>query len=116
MPNTCIVCGHTKAKALGETKHVSLFRFPADQTRREQWLKALGPKSSDITLLARIEYLEAENQKLKDITSKTQPKHFRLEDDANDDSLIRFYTGFPSYEIFLFVFDFLGPAVNKLHY
>ena len=67
-------------------------------------------------MLARIEYLEAENQKLRDITSKTQPKHFRLEDVANDDSLIRFYTGFSSYETFLAVFGFLGPAVNKLHY
>ena len=45
-----------------------------------------------------------------------QPKHFRLEDIANDDSLVRFYTSFPSYEIFVAVFDFLGPAVNKLHY
>ena len=238
MPNTCIVCGHTKAKAPGETKHVSLFRFPADQTRREQWLKALGLKSSDVTANSRIcsrhflngdssqvpsidtgkrfaspkkihskrgirsrsssvspspipsgkrralsmstspqlspssstadvseeasdedslvasvgeplltDYrvhelpdvedtpsyslsfsekevlnrallarIEAENQKLRVITSKTRPKHFRLEDITNDDSLIRFYTGFPSYEIFLAVFDFLGPAVNKLHY
>ena len=229
MPNTCIVCGHTKAKAPGETKDVSLFRFPADQSRKEQWLKALGLKASDITknsricsryflngdsarvplldigkrfaspkklhskrstrsasispspvpstkrralsmssspqlspssstvdvseadnsnadqesliasigeplltdyvvhelpdiedtytlsfsekevlnraLLARVEFLEAENQKLKDSASTTQPKHFRLEDIANDDSLVRFYTGFPSYEIFVAVFD-----------
>ena len=39
--HACILCGHTKAKAPGETKHV-LFRFPADQTQREQWLKVLG--------------------------------------------------------------------------
>ena len=64
-------------------------------------------------LLARIEFLEAENQKLKDCCDVAQPKHFRLE---NIDSLVRFYTGFHSYEIFLAVFDFLGPAVNKLHY
>lgn len=67
-------------------------------------------------LLARIEYLEAENQKLKESASITRPKHFRLDDIANDDSLVRFYTSFPSYEIFVAVFDFLGPAVNKLHY
>ena len=47
MPNTCIVCGHTKAKAPGEKKDVS-FRFPGDQSQREQWLKALGLKASDI--------------------------------------------------------------------
>ena len=29
---------------------------------------------------------------------------------------MRFYTGFPSAEIFFAVFDFLGPAVDKLHY
>ena len=34
----------------------------------------------------------------------------------NDDSLIRFYTGFPSYEVLVAVFEFLGPAVNQLHY
>ena len=59
-------------------------------------------------MLARVEFLEAENQKLKDSASTTQPKLFRLEHIANDDSLIRFYTGFPSYEIFVAVFDFLA--------
>ena len=42
--------------------------------------------------------------------------HFRLEDIMDDDAMVRFYTGFPSYEIFLAVLDFLGPAVNKLQY
>lgn len=35
-------------KLPGETKDV-LFRFPTDQSRREQWLKVLGLKASDIT-------------------------------------------------------------------
>lgn len=67
-------------------------------------------------LLARIEYLESENQKMKEEIGYQKTKYFRLEDIANDDALIRFYTGFPSYEIFIAVFDFLGPAVDELHY
>ena len=47
-------CGHTKAKAPGETKDVSMFRFPADESRKEQWLKALGLKASKITKKTRI--------------------------------------------------------------
>ena len=49
MPNTCIVCGHTKAKAPCETKDVWMFRFPADQSRKEQWLKVVRLKVGDIT-------------------------------------------------------------------
>lgn len=41
---------------------------------------------------------------------------FRVEYISGNDELIRFYTGFPSYEVFLAVFDFLGPAVNYLEY
>ena len=66
-------------------------------------------------LLARVEFLEAENQKLKGSASTTRPKHFRLNSIAND-SLVRFYTSFPLYEIFIAVFDFLDLAVNKLQY
>ena len=65
-------------------------------------------------LLARVEFLESEVRRLK-ITS-TQRTHFRLEDIMSNDCLVRFYTGFPSYEVFLAVYEFLGPAVNKLHY
>ena len=61
-------------------------------------------------LLARVEYLEAENLKLKEEMSNARLKHFRLEDIANNDSLIKFT------QVFAAVFDFLGPAVNELHY
>ena len=32
------------------------------------------------------------------------------------DKLIRFYTGFVSYDVFLSFFNFLGPVVNELRY
>ena len=44
------------------------------------------------------------------------PKDFRLEGIADNESLVRFYKGFSTYEILLAVFQFLGPAVNNLHY
>ena len=34
----------------------------------------------------------------------------------HNDTSVSHYTGFPSYDIFLAFFTFLGPAVNCLHY
>ena len=69
-------------------------------------------------LLARVEALEAENSRLKRDLDKCEKKrqYFRLEQVKHDDKLIRFYTGFVSYAIFLSFFDFLGPVVNELRY
>lgn len=66
-------------------------------------------------LVARIEALEAENRLLKEkVTPSESP--FRIEQIKKDDQLVRFYTGFTSYLIFLTFFEFLGPAVNELNY
>ena len=69
-------------------------------------------------LLARIEALEAENSHLKKKMDGMEQrlKHFRLEQVKHDDKLIRFYTGFVSFAVFLSFFNFLGPAVNELCY
>ena len=58
-------------------------------------------------LTARTEFLETKN---KSVTQQLAlPKvPFRLADIEHNDVLIRFYTGFPSYEIFLFFMNFLG--------
>ncbi len=63
-------------------------------------------------LLARVEYLEAELKEVK--LSAVSHSFFRVEDISSYDELIRFYTGFPSYKVFLAAFDFLGPAVKYL--
>ena len=34
----------------------------------------------------------------------------------HDDHLVKMYTGFPSYELLVAFFDFLGPAVDNLNY
>ena len=65
-------------------------------------------------MLSRIEYLEAELKRLK--MANTERPHFRLEHITHDDALVRFYTGFPSYDVFVAVYEFLGPSVNQLHY
>ena len=67
-------------------------------------------------LLARIDVLEAENDRLKASTSKPQVQFFRVEQIQNNDRLLRFYTGFASYVIFLAFFEFLGPVVHELNY
>ena len=68
-------------------------------------------KTVNTALLARIEMLNAENDKLK-----SQQKYFRLECIHHDDNLVCFYTSFISYAIFVAFFDFLGPVVTQLHY
>ena len=62
-------------------------------------------------LLTRIEFLEAENDRLK--ASLSKPQYFRIEQVQHDDHLFRFYTGFTSFAI---LFEFLGPFVHKLNY
>ena len=65
-------------------------------------------------LLSRIEVLEAENARLK--TQQKISKHFRIEAIQHNDKLVRFYTGFVSFMVFLAFFDFLGPVVEHLNY
>ena len=50
MPNSCLVCGHTK----GKDDNVGLHRFPKDKSKLYQWLKALNLKESDIGESSRV--------------------------------------------------------------
>lgn len=65
-------------------------------------------------LVTRAKTIEAENKKLRR-ELKCKQKMFRLDNISDNDSLIRFYTGFPSYSQLAF-YEFLGPAVNYLRY
>ena len=56
-------------------------------------------------LLTRIEFLEAENDRLK--ASLSKPQYFRIEQVQHDDHLFRFYTGFTSFAICLSFWDLL---------
>ena len=66
-------------------------------------------------LLSRIEYLEAENKKLK-VQPRVERTTLRVEDIAGDDSLVKLYTGFSTYSVFIEFYAFLGPSVNELTY
>ena len=78
----------------------------------------LSSGGSNVALIARIEALEAEVQHLKKElgTVNSAAKPFRIEDIAANDSHIRFYTGFVSYEVLIEFFHFLGPSVYNLVY
>ena len=69
-------------------------------------------------LLARIEFLEGEVANYRSCLAKKEKeqRYFRNESIANNKSLITFYTGFSSYEVFLCFFEFLGPSVHSLNY
>lgn len=70
----------------------------------------------DKALLSRIELLEAENKDLKSKLSKMSRKAFSVEDVARNDDLVKLYTGFATYSVFLAFYEFLGPSVNELAY
>ena len=55
------------------------------------------------------------SRKLKTI-EELKTAVFTIDCIANDDKLIRFYTGFTSYDIFVAFFEFLGPSVTQLDY
>ena len=66
-----------------------------------------------ISLLARIELLESQ---LKQQPKTINRSYFRIEDIESDDKLVRFYTGFVSYSVFVKKFEYLGPVVENLTY
>ena len=76
-------------------------------------------KGSDTAIAARVEYLEAETKHLRNLVDTEKvplPLSFRIEQIAENDSLVKFFTGFASYALFLNFFEFLGPAVYRLNY
>lgn len=70
----------------------------------------------NVALVSQIEMLKGENQKLKAQLQSSKQAPFSIESIAHDNSLVTLYTGLPSYEIFLYLFELLGSAVNNLHY
>ena len=50
------------------------------------------------------------------LLDKKTDHHFRIEQIAEKDDLIQFYTGFASYQLLLKFFNLLGPSVNQLTY
>ena len=69
---------------------------------------------ANTALLARIEALEAENNRLR--ATPKPVHHFRIDDIKDDDCLVRFYTGFKSFVILMAFFEYLGPVVHELNY
>ena len=60
-------------------------------------------------LLSHIKILEKNQHKIAN-----EKSYFEIEDIAGNGSLVKFYTGFISYELLLTFFDFLGPSVKSL--
>ena len=64
-------------------------------------------------LPAVIEELKGKVMGLEEIIAASK---FCIENIANDDPLITFYTGFPSYDSLKACYEYLGPGVNDLKY
>ena len=69
----------------------------------------------DRVLLSRIELLEAEKKQLWSKLSKMS-RTMSVEDVAGNDDLVKLYTGFTTYSVFIAFYEFLGPSVNELAY
>ncbi len=69
-----------------------------------------------MALKAEVEYLKSECEFLKKELCREKILHFRLDKIKHDNGLVRFYTGFISYEVLLNFFGFLGPVVDHLQY
>ena len=98
----------------------SLFATDSDVLQSQMSSPQCDPHNLQVTvnvaLASQVEMLSAENQKLKSQLTEAKQAPFRIEFIADDDHLVTLYTGFPSYEILVSFFTFLGPAVDKLNY
>lgn len=100
-----------------------LHELPTDGNLQEETSTVTADTEGTVSLvsaalLARIDLLESENRTLTEKLQVAVNKRalFRIEDIAGNDKLVKLYTGFPSYEILLSFFEFLGPAVSHLNY
>ena len=51
-----------------------------------------------------------------DVSTQTSLSHFCIEDIADDDAAVHFYTGFSDYPTLIIWFEFFGKAVYHLKY
>ena len=56
------------------------------------------------------------NENLKETESKCQQQLFRVENIRNDDSKVKFYTGFKTFSVLMICFNLLDPSVDNLLY
>ena len=88
--------------------------LPDDPSTTEATPSSADEGLVNTALLAHIEFLEADCTRLQKSDRKQQ--HFGIDKIKHDDHLISFYTGLPSFAIFLSFYHFLGPVVDKLQY
>lgn len=67
-------------------------------------------------LASQIDLLSSENGLIKSELALTKQTLFRIENIAENTSLVSMYTGFSSYEILMAFFAFLGPSTKHLSY
>ena len=56
------------------------------------------------------------NENLKETESKCQQQLFCVENIRDDDSKVKFYTGFTTFSALMICFNLLGPSVDNLTY
>ena len=63
-----------------------------------------------------ITQLKLQIKKLQEDIEELQNSKFTLEKIKNDDSAIKFYTGFPNYSSLLAVLEYFEPKFQHVHY
>ena len=99
---------------------MSLFATDSEVLQSQMSSPRCDPHNLQVTvnvaLASQVKMLSAENQKLKSQLTEAKQAPFGIELIGDDAHLVKLYTGFPSYEILVSFFTFLGPAVDKLNY
>ena len=116
---SCTPMSASVGEQLMSSSEYSIHELP-DPESDSSFTKSCDPNDTKVlvnkALVSRIELLEAQNTRLQSELRCQRPRFFRIESIVDDDTLVKFYTGFATYALLLAFFEFLGPAVNNLTY
>ncbi|ESO98757.1 hypothetical protein LOTGIDRAFT_158703 [Lottia gigantea] len=71
---------------------------------------------TDNNLTTEINTLKAENESLRDEVEELKTRQWSSEKISGDDKATQFYTGLPTFAVFMWLFRYLEPKANRLTY
>jgi hypothetical protein len=89
---------------------------PTDIVYHDHTYFAQPPDLPSTHLTPLIESSVASSPFTLDVSTQTSLSHFCIEDIADNDTAVHFYTGFSDYRMLIICFEFFGKAVYHLKY
>ena len=110
----CVTLGKNMSEHVDPTKRRRLLRTPlSPPPSASTQTKSSTHSSTHIRQCVNCIALQDELKKMQVALANSK---FGIHSLEGDDSLIRYYTGFPSFGVFRAFYDFLGPSVDQLTY